>query len=317
MGWASERVLVTGGAGFLGSHLVDRLVRAGARVRVLDNLRDGLRENLAESLTSIEFLEADVRDAEAVARAAAGCGVIFHIAANASVPSSVDDPVYDFQTNVDGTFHVARAALAAGCRRIVFTSSAAVYGPPLRTPVDENHPLEPISPYGGSKLAAERLLAAHARTFGCEAVIARVFNTYGPRQRRYVAYDLLRKLRRDPKRLEVLGDGRQRRDYAFVSDTTGALLLLGEVPAPEPLAVNIAGGRTISIRELVTMLLETLGLGETEVVYGFPSWKGDIEILSGDITRARKLGFEPRVPLADGLGRLVRWFESLHGPIGV
>jgi UDP-glucose 4-epimerase len=316
MGWSNERILVTGGAGFLGSHLVDGLLAAGAKVRVLDNLHGGTLENLSHVHAEIEWLEGDVRDAVIVRRAAAGCAVIFHLAANASVPDSVSDPVYDFETNVTGTFHVLRAALEAGCRRIVFTSSAAVYGPPLRTPVDEAHPLEPISPYGGTKLAAERLLAAHARTFGIEVASARVFNTYGPRQRRYVASDLLVKLRRDPKHLEVLGDGSQRRDYCYVSDTVEALMLLARVPAPEPIAVNIAGGGTISIRDLVARILALLDLSGTEVIYGLPSWKGDIDVLWGDIARIRGIGFEPRVTLDDGLGRLIRWFEALHGPIG-
>lgn len=302
--WTGKRVLVTGGAGFIGSHLVDRLVAAGAEVRVLDNLQAGREENLAQVCGRIDLRRADLRDAGAVDGAVAGCEVVFHAGANASVPASVEDRGYDFHTNTLGTFHVADAAVRHGVRRIVQASTAAVYGPPQRTPVDERHPLEPISPYGGSKLAAERLLAGYARTFGFELAIARIFNTYGPRQPRYVAYDLMMKLARDPHRLEVLGSGRQQRDYAYIDDTAAALLLGGEMALDEPLVYNIAGGRTVSIRELVDLILATLGLSGTEVVYGLPSWKGDIEVLSGDISRLRGLGWRPSVGLEEGLRRL-------------
>ncbi|MDM7915288.1 MAG: SDR family NAD(P)-dependent oxidoreductase, partial [Candidatus Eisenbacteria bacterium] len=202
-----ERVLVTGGAGFLGSHLVDRLVEEGLEVRVLDNLQAGSLENLAGVRHRIDLRTGDLRDPAAVGAAVSGCSVVFHLGANASVPASVEDRGYDFATNAGGTFHVADAAVRHGVRRIVFASSAAVYGPPRTIPVAESHPLLPISPYGGSKVAAERMLYAYARTFGFELAILRIFNTYGPRQRRYVAYDLMQKLARDRRRLEVLGDG--------------------------------------------------------------------------------------------------------------
>ena len=150
-----------------------------------------------------------------------------------------------------GTFYLADAAVRHGVRRIVHASTAAVYGPPEYTPVDEGHPLNPISPYGASKLAAERLLVGYAQTFGFELAVVRIFNTYGPRQPRYVAYDLMKKLERNPRRLEVLGSGLQRRDYCYISDTVGALMLAGETPASPPAVMNVSGGRTVTIRELV------------------------------------------------------------------
>ncbi len=302
--WHGVPVLVTGGAGFIGSHLVDHLVGAGARVRVLDNLQAGDEANLEPSAEQIDLRIADLRDPEAVDEAVQGCQVIYHIGANASVPASVDDRSYDFHSNTVGTYHVADAAVRHHVRRIVYASTAAVYGPPQYTPVDEKHPLEPISPYGASKAASERLLAGYARTFDFELCAVRIFNTYGPRQPRYVAYDLMMKLARNPRRLEVLGDGRQKRDYAYVDDTVRALLLAGETPLDGPGVFNISGGRTVTIRELVGLILETLSLKDTEVVYGLPSWKGDIEVLSGDITRLRGLGWSPRVPLEEGLRRL-------------
>jgi len=302
--WTGRRVLVTGGAGFIGSHLVDRLVAGGAEVRVLDNLQAGNEKNLSQVRATIDLRIADLRDPQAVSDAVRGCEVLFHIGANASVPASVDDRDYDFTTNTLGTYHLADAAIRHGARRIVHASTAAVYGPPQYTPVDEAHPLNPISPYGGSKLAAERLLAAYAQTFDFEFAAVRIFNTYGPRQPRYVAYDLMMKLARDPQHLEVLGTGEQKRDYCYISDTVSALLLAGAIPAAQPEVINVSGGRTITIRELVDLILQTLGLDQTEVVYGLPSWKGDIEVLSGDITKLRGLGWQPTVPLEEGLRRM-------------
>jgi UDP-glucose 4-epimerase len=302
--WRGIPVLVTGGAGFIGSHLVDHLVAAGADVRVLDNLQAGDEANLDASAERIDLRIADLRDPVAVDEAVAGRRVVFHIGANASVPASVDDRGYDFHSNTVGTYHIADAAVRHGVRRVVYASTAAVYGPPQYTPMDEKHPLDPISPYGASKAASERLLSGYAHTFDFELCAVRIFNTYGPRQPRYVAYDLMMKLARDPRRLEVLGDGRQQRDYAYVDDTVRALLLAGEMPLQGPEVMNISGGRTVTIRELVGLILNTLGLSGTEVVYGLPSWKGDIEVLSGDIAKLRGLGWSPRVPLEEGLRRL-------------
>jgi len=309
--WNEVPVLVTGGAGFIGSHLVDRLVAAGARVRVLDNLQAGNEANLSSVRPQIDLRVADLRDPAAVDDAVRDCQVIFHIGANASVPASVDDRGYDFSTNALGTYHVADAAIRHGVRRIVQASTAAVYGPPRYTPVDEQHPLEPISPYGASKLAADRLLNAYAQVYGFELAMIRIFNTYGPRQPRYVAYDLMMKLARNPRRLEVLGTGEQRRDYCYIDDMVTAFMLAAETPAPAPIIFNVSGGRTVSIRELVDLILATLGLRDTEVVYGLPSWKGDIEVLSGDIRKIRQLGWQPTVPLEEGLRRMALAFGML------
>ncbi|MBD3236336.1 MAG: SDR family NAD(P)-dependent oxidoreductase [Candidatus Eisenbacteria bacterium] len=302
--WRGRRVLVTGGVGFIGSHVVDALVSRGAEVRVLDNLQAGREENLRQVREAIDLRIGDLRDPQAVDAAVRGCEIVYHIGANASVPASVEDREYDFKTNTLGTYHVADAAVRYDVHRIVQASTAAVYGPPQYTPVDEQHPLMPISPYGGSKLAAERLLSAYAHTFEFELFCVRIFNTYGPRQPRYVAYDLMMKLARDPRRLEVLGSGNQQRDYCYISDMVAALMIAGSRPIERVEVANISGGRTTSIRELVALILETLGLRDTEVVYGLPSWKGDIDVLSGDIRRFCSFGWQPEVPIEEGLRRM-------------
>jgi UDP-glucose 4-epimerase len=306
MTWEGQTVLVTGGAGFLGSNLVDALVEAGASVRVLDNLHSGHESNLDDMRDHVDLRIADLRDRDAVSDAVKGCSSVFHLGANSSVPFSVEDREYDFGTNVTGTWHVADAVIRHDVERVVFTSTAAVYGTPVYTPVDEKHPLDPVSPYGASKLAGERLLFAYSPIFNFDLTIVRIFNTFGPRQRHYVIYDLMQKLKRNPDRLEVLGSGNQLRDYCFVSDMVAGLMLAAGVASSPAQVVNISGGRTVSIRELTALIVDTLGLENTEVEFGLPSWEGDIDVLSGDISRIKGLGFSPTVPFEEGLRRMAQ-----------
>jgi UDP-glucose 4-epimerase len=301
---------VTGGAGFIGSHLVDALVDIGARVTVIDNLQAGNPDNLARSRSRIRFLRGDVRDYSDVREAVSGQQVIFHLAANASVPFSVSDYRYDFNTNAVGTFNVLRAAIEARVAKVLFTSSAAVYGNPQHVPVDESHPLQPISPYGATKLAGETLGFVYGRTFDLDFSCVRIFNTFGTRQARYVIYDLLGKLRQNPTALEVLGDGTQIRDYCYVSDTVRALLLVAGSDRSRGNAYNLAGGNQISIRDLVALLIDVLGLPNVQVRYTGQSWKGDIDRLMADTGKIRELGFRPTVSLRDGIVTMAEWFQG-------
>ena len=305
-----KRVLVTGAAGFIGSHLVDRLVEEGAEVVAIDNLKDGDLSNLAESMDKIEFHEIDVRDFESLKEVMDGVEIVFHLAANANVPYSVDNPKYDFETNALGTFNVLKLSLDLDVEKVVYASSAAVYGEPVYVPIDEEHPLNPISPYGASKLAGERLGFAYFKTYGLPFVSLRIFNTYGPRQRRYVMYDFLRKLKENPNRLEVLGSGEQIRDFCYVKDCVEAFVLACKSGNAAGEAFNIAGGNPISIRDLAFLIVKILGLdGRTEVMFTGESWKGDIVKLYADITKIKdKLGLEPKVGLEEGIVRLKRWF---------
>ena len=302
--WQGSSVLVTGGAGFVGSNLVDGLVAAGAKVRVLDNLSGGNKENLADAGSKVELQIGDLRDIDAVDLAVKGCDTIFHLGANASVPKSVDDRKYDFDSNVVGTYNIADAAIRHDVKRILYASTAATYGTPEYTPVDEKHPLNPQSPYGATKLASERLLYAYSQVFEFDLTIVRIFNTYGPRQRHYVAYDLMMKLAKDPNRLEVLGSGNQLRDYCYIEDMVAGLIHVAELADRPGQVFNISGGRTVSIRELVGLILKTLNLTDTEVIYGLPSWKGDIDVLSGDVGKITATGWKPIVSLETGLQRM-------------
>ncbi len=312
-----KTVLVTGAAGFIGSHLTDKLVAIGARVRALDDLSDGRLDNLSASLDAIEFHQASLDDAPTVRELVAGCDTVFHLAANASVPRSSEDPAYDFRANMVGLFHVLEAVRLEGRPRLVFSSSAAVYGEPRTEDgrMPESHPFAPKSPYGGTKLAGEFLIDAFARCYDLDHRRVRIFNTFGPRQRKYVMFDLLEKLRRDPSRLEVIGTGNQYRDYNFVEDTVDALLLVGAHPAARGKVYNIAGGRPVSIRELVDLIIVTLGIPRPEITYTMESWQGDVNRMIADTSLiTEELGYRPAVGLEEGLRRLVAWHREEFSP---
>lgn len=302
------RILVTGGAGFLGSHLVDALVKRGAIVTAVDNFQAGVLENLKGSASKIHFVKGDIRNVRLVNKIVAGQDMIFHFAANASVPNSLHKPEYDFTTNVVGSQLLLRAAMRKRVRKFIFASSAAVYGPPQYLPIDEEHPLEPISPYGASKLAAEKLGLAYAHCYGLPFIGIRIFNSYGPRQSRYVVYDILKKLRRNRQTLEILGDGRQTRNLCYVDDTVAAFLLVATRKSSFRV-FNVAGDEAASIKDLALRMLNILGLKQTRLAFTQSSWKGDIAKLVGSADRLRTLGFRPKVSLDDGLKKTIAYFQ--------
>ncbi|MBZ0266606.1 NAD-dependent epimerase/dehydratase family protein [bacterium] len=305
MEWSGVRALVTGGAGFVPSHIVDRLVERGAVVTVLDNLQAGREENLAGVRDRITFVKGDIRDAGVVRELVAGQDYVFHLAANASVPGSVRDPRYDFETNSMGTFQVLEAARDTTVKRVLYASSAAVYGPPREVPTPESHRLDPTSFYGLSKANGEQLGLLFHRMFDVPFTAVRIFNTYGPRQPRYVLADLIRKLLKNPKELTVLGTGNQIRDYAYATDTAAAFLAVAEADELNGLPVNTSGGNPVSIRELVAMILDVMELPHCRVTYTGESWKGDVDHMEADLARIRAAGFAPRVSLRDGIRRTI------------
>ena len=302
-----SKVLVTGGAGFISSHLVDLLVARGAHVRVLDDLSAGKRENLEQVAGDIEFHEGSVTDPDKVSELVKDCRLVFNFAANADVPRSVKHPDIDYQTNAVGMFNVLTACRRHGVERVLQASTAAVYGEPVYTPMDEKHPLAPISPYGASKLGAESLGLAYHHTYQLPFTAIRIFNTYGPRQPRYVIHDLFRKIQNNPRQLEVLGTGEQVRDYCFVADTARAFLNLALNPEAVGQVFNIAGGHPVSIKELVAMILQTLGLEDTAIHYTGQSWPGDITRLVAGLDKIKATGFSPTVDLTEGLRRFADW----------
>jgi UDP-glucose 4-epimerase len=315
---AAARFLVTGGAGFIGSHLVEALVRRGERVRVLDNFVTGRRANLAEVASDVEIIEGDVRDPDAVRRAVAGMDYVLHQAALASVQWSVDDPLTTHAANATGTLQVLDAARRAGVRRVLYAASAAAYGDDPTLPKHEDLPPRPLSPYAAAKLAGEHYCAAFARSYGLETVCLRYFNIYGPRQNPASLYAsvvprfITAMLRGEPP--TIYGDGTQSRDFTHVDDVVQANLLALEAGEATGEPINVASGVRYSLLDLVATLNAVLGTCLTP--RHAPRRPGDVWHSQASIARAeRVLGYRPRVALAEGLHRTVAWYrtQSAHG----
>jgi UDP-glucose 4-epimerase len=298
-----SRVLVTGGGGFIGSHLVRALLERGDAVRVLDNFSTGNRGNLEE--LDIDVVEGELRSYERVHNAVRGSEVVFHLGALGSVPRSVQDPLTTSAVNVEGTLNVLLAARDEGVRRVVFASSSSVYGSSAELPARESGPVDPISPYGVAKLAAERYCVSFSRVYETfETVVLRYFNVFGPRQNPSSEYAAA-----VPKfltavaageQVTVFGDGGQARDFTYVANVIDANLLAADAPGASGRIFNVAAGAPHSVNEL----LETIGrLLETSVdkMHMAPR-PGDIRDSFADIASAREiLGWEPRVGFEDGL----------------
>jgi nucleoside-diphosphate-sugar epimerase len=300
-------VLVTGGAGFIGSHLVDALVARGARVRVLDDFSTGSRANLAHHGDSVEVVAADLRDEGACRRACEGTRWVFHLAALGSVPRSMRDPATTMAVNVGGTANVLAAARDAGVARVVYASSSSVYGDTPTLPKREGEEGEVISPYALSKRMGEQLADLFARCFGLETVGMRFFNVYGPRQSPEGAYAAVvprfLAAARGGLPMEIHGDGEQSRDFTFVADAVDAMLLAASAPAAAcGRAYNVAGGRRVTLNELAAMV-GALAPGGPAPVHD-EAREGDVRHSLADRTAvSAALGYAPRVELAEGLAR--------------
>lgn len=300
-------VLITGGAGFIGSHLTQRLEGEGHRVRVLDNLSTGKRENLAGARA--EFAQGDIREAETVDRCVRDVDAVVHLAAVASVQASIDDPLGTHATNFDGTLHLLDAAQRHGVKRFLYASSAAVYGDTERLPVDEDVALNPLSPYAADKLAGEYYLRHYVRRYGLDATAFRFFNIYGPRQDPSSPYSgvisiFVDRLARG-ERLTVFGDGHQTRDFVYVGDLVA---ILAAALARRDLAgtvMNVGTGTEQSLLDLITAL-EMLAQRSIEREHR-PARPGDILRSRANVERLRRhFGTVPATPLAEGLRDLVK-----------
>jgi nucleoside-diphosphate-sugar epimerase len=310
------RVLVTGGAGFIGSHLVAALVQRGDTVRVLDNFATGRRFNVEPFTLEVEVIEGDIRSPERVAHAVAGCDAVLHQAALPSVPRSVQDPLTSHETNVTGTLNVLLAARDHGVARVVYASSSSVYGPGADgglAPKHERMPALPISPYATAKLAGEGYARSFERVYGLETVALRYFNVFGPGQdpgSEYAAviprFIVAMLAQRAPI---VFGDGSQSRDFTFVGNVVAANLLALEAPGVAGRAFNVACGCRITLNELLATLRELTG-AEVEAIHD-DRRPGEIEHSVADLGSARSvLGYEPRVLLRDGLSLTVEHFRA-------
>lgn len=315
-----RRHLVTGGAGFIGSHLVHALVQRGDRVTVLDDLSSGDLGNLAAlelgrpgSGAPVEFVDGDVADAAAVGRACQGIDGVFHEAAQVSVPQSIADPVMSYRINVMGTLNVLEGARKAGARRFVFAASSAAYGDAPGLPKTEDMPPCPLSPYASGKLAGEALLAVWARTHGLQTAALRYFNVFGPRQADDSPYSgviaLFARSLLDGRRVTIFGDGEQTRDFTHVGDVVQANLQAMEAELDPGEVINVGRGERTSVNQLYRMMAESIG-SRLEPEY-LPARTGDVLHSQADITRAReKLGYEPCFEVRAGLAETIAWYRE-------
>jgi UDP-glucose 4-epimerase len=305
-----RQTLVTGGAGFIGSHLVSALVARGDTVRVLDDLSSGSKANLTG--LDVDLVVGDIRDAGTVTHAVETIDTILHLAAFVSVPASMEDPAACYETNVIGSLNILQAARQGGVRRVVLASSAAVYGERDEIVSETDKPV-PVSPYAASKLSMEHLAQMFTHAYGLETVCLRFFNVFGPRQSPDSPYaaaiprftqDLI-----DKNQITILGDGGQTRDFVYIDDVVQGIIKASEVDGVGGEVYNLAGGKSIAILELVDILHRFFPeAGEPN--YG-PAREGDIRFSQANIEKAiQALGYRPEVSVEEGLRHTVEWFRA-------
>jgi len=308
--------VVTGGAGFIGSHLVRRLVQEQHRLRVVDDLSSGCIPNMGDDARAVTFIKGSVCDAPLLERAFDGADVVFHQAAVPSVQRSVQDPLATNRANVQGTLQVLEAARKRGVRRVVYASSSSVYGDAAALPKSEDMCPAPASPYAASKLGGELYCRVYAELFGVETVALRYFNVFGPRQdpeSQYAAViPLFITALLGGRRPMVFGDGEQSRDFTYVDNVVDANLLAANAPVSPGLAVNIGCGVRVTLNEVLRLLGEMLGVdAQADHAEERP---GDVKHSQADIGLARKaLGYEPRIGFEEGLRRTVEWYKEWSG----
>ena len=307
-----ERCLVTGGAGFIGSHLVDRLVSLGHSVRVLDDFSTGNPANLPGQ---VEVVTGSVTDRDAVERAVRDCQVVYHLAAMASVAKSLEDPILCHAVCGTGTLNVLEAARQAGVRRVVYSASSSAYGA-ASDPAgqDEETPLRPLSPYASAKLNGEHYLEAYAASFGLETVRLRFFNIFGPRQRADSPYSgviaIFTAALSSGKAPTIHGDGLQARDFVAVANAVEALIRAANTPGVSGRVYNVGTGRSINLLELLAAL--NAELGTSAVATHSPARVGDVRFSLAKIDRIRaELGYEPKVTFEEGLRQTIAWYKTI------
>src|SRR3982751_303426 len=304
--------LVTGGAGFIGSHLATELVRRGHRVRVADSLITGKKSNL-DHIPQVEFLEGDLADEAFARRAAEGCDYVLHQAAIPSVPRSVKDPITSNRANVDGTLNMLVASRDAGVKRLVFAASSSAYGDTPTLPKHEQMPLNPLSPYALQKVVGEQYLQMFTKLYGLETVSIRYFNVFGPRQDPTSPYSGVISVfatalieNRSPK---IYGDGEQTRDFTYVANVVDGVLRACEADGVGGEVINLATGGRISLNELFRTMRDLIG-GTVEPTY-VDTRAGDVRDSQADISKAERiLGYKPIVSFEDGLRQTVEWYRT-------
>jgi UDP-glucuronate 4-epimerase len=314
------KVLVTGGAGFIGSHTVERLLAQGAEVGILDNFNDYYapeikRHNLSAVRDRITLVEGDLRDAETVERtfAEGGYDAVIHLAARAGVRPSIEQPELYIDTNIKGTFHLLEACKRHGVKKFVFASSSSVYGVNKKVPFAEEDPiLQTISPYAMTKMAGEQMCSNYSVLYGIRCVCLRFFTVYGPRQRPDLAISKFTKLILEDKPIDRYGKGDTARDYTFISDIVDGIIgALNYEEGPLCSIFNLGGSQTVKLNEMIGAIEDALGKKAT--INEMPEQPGDVPLTSADVSKAsRLLHFKPTTHLDTGIPKFVEWFLEMR-----
>ena len=304
--------LVTGGAGFIGSHLAEELVRRGERVRVVDNLSTGKRQNLAH-IPELEFIEGDLADFDVARRAVDGVEFVLHQAAIPSVPRSIQDPITSNRANIDATLNLLVAARDAGVRRVVYAGSSSAYGNTPTLPKVETMPTAPLSPYALQKLVCEQYCQMFTRLYGLQTVTIRYFNVFGPRQDPSSPYSgvisLFISAMCEKRRPTIYGDGEHTRDFTYVANVVDGVLRAVHAPDASGEVINVATAGRISLNELFRAVRDLVG-ADLEPIYAEPR-AGDVRDSQADIGKAaRLLGYVPKVPFEQGLEKTIAWYRA-------
>jgi UDP-glucose 4-epimerase len=312
-----KKLLVTGGCGFIGSHLVDALIDKDNEVTILDNLSSSTLEYVRQHVGKgkARFVKGDIRNFRIVSRLCSEKDAIFHFAAQPDVRLSLTQPIEDFETNVKGTLNILEGARTRGVPLFVFASTSTVYGQASIIPTPESYPIAPISNYGASKSACETYMMAYSSCYEMNCVSLRYANIFGERSNHGVVRDFFMKLKTDPLKLEILGDGKQKKSYVYISDCIAASTLAAEKGNGRGFeAFNIGSNEQVEVNEIARVVSEELGLSGVRFSYtgGKTGWIGDVTDMLLDTTRIRKLGWETRVDTKEGIRRYVSWLKQRH-----
>jgi len=303
MNYQNVKITITGGAGFIGSHLVDELMEKGAIINVLDNLSKGYMENISKWIKNprFNFIKGDCLNKEDIRKAIKDCEIIFHLAANPEVRIGAIDTSIDFKQNIIATYNILEEARKSKTiETIVFTSTSTIYGEAKKIPTPEDYaPLIPISMYGSSKLACEALISAYCNMFNLKGIIYRLANIIGSRCKHGVIWDFINKLKNNPRKLEILGDGTQKKSYLLVNECIEAMLIGLEKSYEKIEIYNIGSEDYITVKEIAEIIVNEMNLKNVEFIYtggvdGGRGWIGDVKTMLLDISKLKKIGWKPK-----------------------
>jgi UDP-glucose 4-epimerase len=306
----NKKILITGGAGFIGSHLATKFVQDGNQVTVIDNLSTGSRENLKSIWNKIDFIKIDINKFLKKNIEIKKYNYIFHLAGNPYIPPSVDNPPYDFRENLENTLlflEVMRKSKFTG--HFFYASSAAVYGNPEKLPIVETSYLNPVSPYGVSKLASERYVSVYSQMYKLKTTNLRFFSVYGPFQKKQVIFDLILKITKNPQKIDVYGDGEQIRDFIFVDDLVRGVILIAQKTRGLGETYNLASGKHYSIKEIIKIISRLLN-AKPKIHFTMKQRLGDADKWIVNIQKIKRLGFKPQINIEEGILLTKNWADE-------